>query len=259
MASEVVRETSPRPWYSRGAGRTSSPAQATGRSRSAGVAARSSAPRASHGSGSPAVGRADPVTILIDQASSRVPEPGAGPQRPHARVPVHLLPWVGRDHGRRPGAHAEHRDQGAAVRRRPPVQLRRLRLAGPALVFDLNDFDETLPGTVGVGRQAADGQPVDRRSRQRVQRSRTSRVVRSAAASYREAMREFADVSQPRGLVLAADRRRHPSDVGRAGRQEDGAGSTASRQGDDQTQRPRHCQAHPARRRHHPLRRAIRP
>ena len=42
--------------------------------------------------------------------------------------------------------HAARGLAGAALRRRAPRQLRRLRVAGAALVFDLNDFDETLPG-----------------------------------------------------------------------------------------------------------------
>lgn len=36
------------------------------------------------------------------------------------------------------------------------------------LVFDINDFDETLPGPVGVGRQATVGQPGRRRTHQRL-------------------------------------------------------------------------------------------
>ncbi len=40
-----------------------------------------------------------------------------------------------------------------------------------SLVFDSNDFDETLPGPVGVGRQAARGQHRHRRAEQRLQRS----------------------------------------------------------------------------------------
>jgi hypothetical protein len=32
------------------------------------------------------------------------------------------------------------------MRGRAPVQLRGVRLAGRRLVFDVNDFDETLPG-----------------------------------------------------------------------------------------------------------------
>ena len=42
--------------------------------------------------------------------------------------------------------HPDVRPAHPAVRRRAPVQLRRLRLAERRLVFDINDFDETLPG-----------------------------------------------------------------------------------------------------------------
>ncbi len=41
------------------------------------------------------------------------------------------------------------------------------------LVFDINDFDETLPGPVGVGRQAARGEPADRGARARVRAARS--------------------------------------------------------------------------------------
>ena len=70
------------------------------------------------------------------------------------------------------------------------------------LVFDINDFDETLPGPVGVGRQAAGDQPGDRR------RGRTATRRRSAAgsslaavAAYRGAMRAFAGMDAARRLV----------------------------------------------------------
>ena len=36
------------------------------------------------------------------------------------------------------------------------------------LVFDINDFDETLPGPVGMGRQAARGEHADLRAQQRL-------------------------------------------------------------------------------------------
>ena len=39
------------------------------------------------------------------------------------------------------------------------------------LVFDINDFDETLPGPVGVGRQASRGELRDRGARPRVRRA----------------------------------------------------------------------------------------
>ena len=55
--------------------------------------------------------------------------PGAGAPRPDDGLAVHLLPGRGQDHGGGPGGHAGGRAGRPAVRRRPPVELRRLRLA----------------------------------------------------------------------------------------------------------------------------------
>ena len=62
------------------------------------------------------------------------------------------------------------------------------------LVFDVNDFDETLPGPVGVGRQAARREPRDRGPRPRRLRrgERGARSCIDAVRCYREAMRQFA-------------------------------------------------------------------
>ena len=72
--------------------------------------------------------------------------PGAGASRPDAGLAVHVLPGRRQDHGRRSEGHAPGRP--------------RVQLCGDAhlsnfgvfaspertLLFDLNDFDETLPG-----------------------------------------------------------------------------------------------------------------
>ena len=70
----------------------------------------------------------------------------ADPLRAHAGLAVHVLPRRGADHGERPGGDAALGAHGAVLRRRAPVELRRVRLARAAAVFDVNDFDETLPG-----------------------------------------------------------------------------------------------------------------
>ncbi len=74
----------------------------------------SSRPGASHdgpaAAGRDAGARADPDPIRTD-----------------GLVALRLLPGRGSDHGRRPRPHAAHRARGATVRRRPLVQLRRLR------------------------------------------------------------------------------------------------------------------------------------
>ena len=55
-------------------------------------------------------------------------------------------------------------------------------------LFDINDFDETLPGTVGMGRQAAGGQLRDRRSRPTASRASERRgiVAGGGRARYRK-------------------------------------------------------------------------
>ena len=112
----------------------------------AGKQARSTVPRSSHAALPAAGDRPDPITLLEEQAASRVPEPRADPLRPDARLAVRVLPRRRRDHGERPRRHA---------RLRPHVQLcgdahlsNFGMFASPErqLVFDLNDFDETLPG-----------------------------------------------------------------------------------------------------------------
>jgi uncharacterized protein (DUF2252 family) len=158
----------------------------------AGKAARSGAPRSSHGSWEPAPDRPDPVEILERQASTRVPElvpirygrmltsPFAFYRGSAAVMAADLAPTP------RSGiqaqlcgdAHLSNFGLFAAPDRR--------------LVFDLNDFDETLPGPwewdvkrLGVsfalaGRESGLGAK-ERRS-----------VLRTTVRAYREAMRGFA-------------------------------------------------------------------
>ena len=92
--------------------------------------------------------RAGATTRRI-RCSRRTPA-GAGsapdPPRPDGRVAVDLLPRRrGRDGGR-PRRPAEHRARGPAVWRRARPQLRPVGHAGAPPLFDLRDFDETLPG-----------------------------------------------------------------------------------------------------------------
>ena len=62
------------------------------------------------------------------------------------------------------------------------------------LVFDINDFDETLPGPVGMGSEAPRHQPGARRAGKRGQAAVRceDEAVRAMVASYREHLREFA-------------------------------------------------------------------
>ncbi len=74
------------------------------------------------------------------------------------------------------------------------------------LLFDLNDFDETLRRPVGVGPEAAGDQFRDRRPRQRLPDGKSRDAAEVCARSYREAMRSFADVRPPGHVVRPRER-----------------------------------------------------
>ena len=190
-----------------------------------GKAARDASPRAEHGEWAPAADRRDPVELLEEQAASRVRE--LVPIR-YGRMLVSPFTFF------RGAAYPMAADLADAPRTGLDVQL-----CGDAhlsnfgafgapdrrLVFSINDFDETLPGPVRVGRQAAGGQLRGGRPRSRLRRQAAARrsTGRSARA-YREAIREFAGDVEPRPLVLAHRRRRDR----RAGGASTGPARTAS-------------------------------
>ena len=63
------------------------------------------------------------------------------------------------------------------------------------LVFDVNDFDETLPGPVGMGRQAAGGQPGGGGARQRVPGKERREIVAAAVGPLPAGDAEFAGMT----------------------------------------------------------------
>jgi uncharacterized protein (DUF2252 family) len=159
-----------------------------------GRAARSAVPRSSHAVWVAPANRVDPVVVLRKQARRRVPE----------LVPIR--------HGRMLASPFAFFRGAAAVMAADlsstPVTGMRVQLCGDAhlanfggyaapdrkLVFDLNDFDETLPGpwewdlkrlaaSVAVAARDLGFAAADRRE-----------AVTRAVLSYRETMREFADM-----------------------------------------------------------------
>src|SRR3954465_2357472 len=164
-----------------------------------GRAARSAVPRSSHAVWVAPANRVDPVVVLRKQARRRVPE----------LVPIR--------HGRMLASPFAFFRGAAAVMAADlsstPVTGMRVQLCGDAhlanfggyaapdrkLVFDLNDFDETLPGPWewDVKRLAASVAVAarDRGFDERVRR----KIVRAAGREYREAMRQF---SQMRDLEV---------------------------------------------------------
>lgn len=158
-----------------------------------GKEARALTPLGSHGEFAPGPGR-DPIGQLLAQASSRVAE----------LVPVR--------HGRMLASPFAY-FRGAALPMAAdlavtPVSGLRVQLCGDAhvanfgafaspersLVFDINDFDETLPGPFewDVKRLAASLSVAAQRFSPKARRQ----IVLSAVESYRTAMREFAGQSQ---------------------------------------------------------------
>jgi uncharacterized protein (DUF2252 family) len=157
--------------------------------------ARSTTPRAAHAVWEPAIGRADPVTILIEQAANRVPE--LVPLR-NGRMLASPFAFYRGSAAIMAADLAHTPTTGITVQLCGDAHLSNVGgYASPdrTLVFDLNDFDETLPGPWewDVKRMMASlaiaGRDCGYSDRER------ARVVRAGAAAYREAMRHFAEVS----------------------------------------------------------------
>ncbi|HXE44310.1 MAG TPA: DUF2252 domain-containing protein [Conexibacter sp.] len=158
----------------------------------AGKQARTAAPRSAHGKWAPAADRPDPIALLEAQAVSRVPE----------LVPIRYGRMAASPFAFFRGAAAVMAADLAAT----PTSGLRAQLCGDAhlanfggfasperdLVFDLNDFDEALPGpwewdlkrlvasvALAAGERGFDG-------------AQRKTAVRATAQRYREAMRAFA-------------------------------------------------------------------
>lgn len=158
----------------------------------AGKAARANTPRSSHAGGVPAHDSRDPIAILEKQGETRVPE----------LVPIRYGRMLASAFAFYRGAAAIMADDLAAT----PVSGLEVQLCGDAhlenfgafgapdgqLIFDVNDFDETLPGPWewDVKRLAA-SLVVDGRERGFSEAKRRS-VVLTAIGEYRKAMRSMA-------------------------------------------------------------------
>jgi uncharacterized protein (DUF2252 family) len=157
-----------------------------------GKAARKVTPRSAHADWVPSAGRADPVAVLEDQAATRVPE----------LVPIRYGRMLASPFSFYRGAAAVMAADLAST----PVSGIGTHLCGDAhlsnfgvyaspdrrLVFDLNDFDETLAGPWewDLKRLVASFEIA---GRDRGLRSRKRRdVVHTAARTYREGMRDLA-------------------------------------------------------------------
>src|SRR4051794_13498449 len=156
-----------------------------------GKAARQEAPLASHAEFQPSWGR-NPVGLLLDQAKSRVPE--LVPVR-HGRMLVSPFTYYRGAALPMAADLAGTPTSGLTVQLCGDAHLANFGgFASPerSLVFDLNDFDETLRGPFewDVKRLAASFEVAGRNRNLTAKERRTA--VLTAVRSYREAMREFA-------------------------------------------------------------------
>jgi uncharacterized protein (DUF2252 family) len=157
-----------------------------------GKAARAQVPRDTHAVFDPPSDRPDPLALLEEQAKTRVPE----------LVPVRwgrmmVSPFTYYRGAALPMASdlATTPVSGLAVQACGDAHLSNFGLFGSAerrLMFDVNDFDETLPGPWewDVKRLAASLEVAGRDNGYPVKQRRD--IVVAAAARYRMAMREFA-------------------------------------------------------------------
>src|SRR3954452_3047296 len=159
-----------------------------------GRAARRQVPRRSHAHWAPASDRPDSIALLEEQAESR--DQTLVPIR-HGRMAASAFAFF------RGAAYvmaadlAETPTSGITVQLCGDAHLSNFGgFAAPdrQLVFDLNDFDETLPGPWewDVKRLAASIEVAGRA--RNFGRKQRGRIVRRAVAEYREAMRRFAEM-----------------------------------------------------------------
>ena len=160
-----------------------------------GKAARAETPRSSHGDWEPAPDRADPLEVLQAEDADRVPE--LVPLR-HGRMLVSAFTFYRGAAAIMAGDLAPTPTSGLWVQACGDAHLSNFgayAAADRALVLDINDFDETLPGPwewdlkrlvasfeiAGRDRGFADAQ--------------RRKIVLTAASTYREHMRELAALS----------------------------------------------------------------
>jgi uncharacterized protein (DUF2252 family) len=160
-----------------------------------GKTARAEVPRASHAEFDPGPDRPDPIALLEEQAKTRVPE--LVPVR-YGRMMV--SPFTYYRGAALPMASdlATTPNSGLAVQVCGDAHLSNFGIFGSAdhrLVFDVNDFDETLPGPWewDVKRLAA-SMEVAARDNNFADKERRE-IVLATVASYRQAMRSFAGMN----------------------------------------------------------------
>ncbi len=161
-----------------------------------GKAARAAVPRESHACFQPAVGRPDPVSLLERQAVSRIPE--LLPIR-YGRMAASPFAFFRGAALLMAGDLADTGMSGLTVQTCGDAHLSNFGIFGSPerrLVFDINDFDETLPGPWewDVKRLAASAEVAARENG--FGRKQRRAIVVAAVARYRRAMRRLAGMGE---------------------------------------------------------------
>ncbi|MFJ7905466.1 DUF2252 domain-containing protein [Kitasatospora sp. NPDC096204] len=175
---------------------TSAPPGTAAESESTGRQARRTVPRSEHGNWAPAPDRADPVGILEAQAATRVPE--LVPIR-YGRMAASRFAFLRGAPAIMAADLAAGPHTGLTVQLCGDAHLCNFGLfASPerALLFDLNDFDETLPGPFewDVKRLAASIAVAARDNGQPDESARA--VALTSARAYRTSMRRLAGLGE---------------------------------------------------------------
>ncbi len=152
---------------------------------------RARVPRSSHGAWEPSANRTDPLEILALQATTRVPD--LVPIR-YGRMAVSAFAYFRGAAAVMAADLAEAKATGLAVQLCGDAHLSNFGgFASPEreMIFDVNDFDETLPGPFEWDlKRLAASLEIASRSRSFDDPSRQA-IVASGTRSYRTAMREF--------------------------------------------------------------------
>jgi uncharacterized protein (DUF2252 family) len=170
-----------------------------------GKAARAEVPRDSHAVFEPAADRPDPIALLEEQAASRVPD--LVPVR-YGRMMVSPFTYYRGAALPMAADLASTPVSGLAVQACGDAHLSNFGVFGSAerhLVFDVNDFDETIPGPWewDVKRLAASLEVAARGNGFGGKQRRE--IVAATVASYREAMRGFAGMTNMEVWYARAD------------------------------------------------------
>src|ERR1700744_58110 len=163
--------------------------------RARGAEARAMVPREAHAIFDPGSGRPDPIALLAEQAATRVPE--LMPVR-WGRMMVSPFPYYRGAALPMASDLATTPVSGLAVQACGDSHLPNFGLFGSTerrLVFDVNDFDQTLPGPLewDVKRLAASLEVAARSNGFSGKQRR--KIVTATVASYRQAMRAFAGMT----------------------------------------------------------------